>query len=146
MVGAPRTGAFLLKRHSDLEATKHRRRLHEASGSLAFDPARNVAGPADRHCDVSGEGKLALGEGGVLYGVNTGGGNEGGGTAYSLTPPTTKGGAWTFQVLYSFNGTNNGDWPSPLTAGKNGVLYGTTYAGGSELSLLCLHQLTEPRP
>jgi uncharacterized repeat protein (TIGR03803 family) len=79
------------------------------------------------------QGKLALGEGGVLYGVTTGGGNEGGGTAYSLTPPTTKDGPYTLQVLYSFNGTTNGDWPSPLTAGKNGALYGTTYAGPSSV-------------
>jgi uncharacterized repeat protein (TIGR03803 family) len=65
---------------------------------------------------------------GKLYGVTSAGGASSGGTIYSIT---TKG---TFAVLYSFDGTNviNGFNPaSPLTQNTNGVLYGTTYEGGT---------------
>ena len=75
----------------------------------------------------SPQATLAIGPDGKLYGTTEGGGNPRGGTIFSLTPPTQEGGVWTYKLLYSFNGTTNGDWPSPLVIGK-GSLYGTTYA------------------
>lgn len=72
---------------------------------------------------------------GVLYGttVNGGNGNYGNyGTVFSLTPPTSTGGAWTETVLHSFSGGNDGAHPTAsLAVGRDGLLYGTTSAGGS---------------
>jgi uncharacterized repeat protein (TIGR03803 family) len=71
--------------------------------------------------------------GGVLYGTTAGGGAFGYGTAYSLSPPSAAGGAWTEAVLYSFAGGSDGEDPNfgNLVAGAGGVLYGTTLSGGA---------------
>jgi len=51
---------------------------------------------------------------------------------FSLTPPASPGGAWTENVLYSFKGGADGAHPvAGVVIGTGGVLYGTTYAGGS---------------
>ena len=85
---------------------------------------------------------LVIGSGGVLYGTTQGTDQSGGslcepsgscGTVFSLTPPSSPGGAWTETVLYSFQGGLVGDGQNPLASveiGKGGVLYGTTYSGG----------------
>jgi uncharacterized protein YceK len=61
---------------------------------------------------------LAQGASGTLYGTTANGGNgcptladQGCGTVYKLTPPTTAGGAWTETVLRAF-GQNDGYYPS----------------------------------
>ena len=80
--------------------------------------------------------------GGNLYGVAEYGGTGkceiagqvvGCGIAYELSPPATKGSAWTETVIYSFQGGNDGDFPfGNLVHDKEGNLYGTTeYGGGS---------------
>jgi uncharacterized repeat protein (TIGR03803 family) len=66
-------------------------------------------------------GSLALGSDGALYGVTSMGGAAQGGTVFRLTPPSTVGGAWTEDVLYSFGGYT-GDGTS---------LYGALSAGGA---------------
>ena len=77
---------------------------------------------------------------GVLYGTTNAGGTAGYGTVFSLTPAT--GGIWTPKVLYSFAGAPSGcgttgpacDGANPLstlTLSTTGVLYGTTYGGGT---------------
>ena len=88
---------------------------------------------------------LTMGPGGVLYGTTFYGGSgvcptsEGAvacGTVFELTPPTTRGGAWTESVVYSFTGAST-DGAGPLSnviLGQNGVLYGTTQFGGSATS------------
>ncbi|MGD0133355.1 MAG: choice-of-anchor tandem repeat GloVer-containing protein [Bryobacteraceae bacterium] len=84
------------------------------------------------------ESTLLLGPGGVLYGTTKAGGNgtycgPGCGVVFSLTPPASPGGAWTQTVLYAFPG-NDGNGYTPaggVVFGKNGVLYGTTSAGGA---------------
>jgi uncharacterized repeat protein (TIGR03803 family) len=94
----------------------------------AFVPA--VSGP--------GENGLAIDEHGVLYGTTraggggTGCGGYGCGTVFSLTPPATRGGAWTENTIYSFTGGTDGATPSGgVLVGSGPVLYGTTSAGGS---------------
>jgi uncharacterized repeat protein (TIGR03803 family) len=77
-------------------------------------------------------GGVVIGKGGVLYGTTYRGGKSCCGTVFSLTPPTSPGGLWTEAVLHSFDGGSDGAFPpSGLAIGEGGVLYGTTYAGGT---------------
>lgn len=70
---------------------------------------------------------------GNLYGTNIGlagldGGGYSDGTIFKLS---YKGSGWVFNPLYSFTGGNDGAGPSaPVTSGADGILYGTTGAGG----------------
>jgi len=77
---------------------------------------------------------VTVGGGGVLYGVTgNGNNNEGGGVAFSLTPPSEPGGAWAETVLHSFTGPYGKagvDPTSRLVLGLGGLLYGTTFRGG----------------
>jgi len=98
--------------------------------------------------DTPGDGAyplaaLTVGPGGVLYGTTSYGGSgmcpylggeDGCGTVFTLTPPSSPGGAWTETVIYSFTGSDNGDGGYPaasVVVGSNGVLYGTTEFGGN---------------
>jgi uncharacterized repeat protein (TIGR03803 family) len=65
---------------------------------------------------------------GALYGTTAGGGANGHGTVFKLTPPSVSGGAWTEPVLYSFTGDAN---PSVLIFDASGALYGMTLYGGA---------------
>jgi len=78
---------------------------------------------------------------GNLYGTATGGGSNGGGVVYELSPGN---GGWTYTVLHNFGPENgHGDGASPtdaLTLDSSGSLYGTTggggkYAGGTVFKL-----------
>jgi uncharacterized repeat protein (TIGR03803 family) len=78
------------------------------------------------------EASVVIGSGGVLYGTTFfGGSSYGGGTVYSLTPPTSPSGAWTEAVICNFTGPNGYLPASDLMIGDGGVLYGTTYSGGT---------------
>jgi uncharacterized repeat protein (TIGR03803 family) len=79
------------------------------------------------------EGNLVSDGNGALYGATVeGGGNgcsrSGCGTIFSLTPTTE--GHFAEEVIYSFQGGNDGLNPYTLSAGTNGVLYGVTMQGG----------------
>jgi len=76
-------------------------------------------------------GGIAVGPGGVLYGTTYDGGANGSGTVFSLTRPATPGGAWTEAELFEFGSTGPVGPLSGVTVGTGGVLYGTTYAGGT---------------
>jgi uncharacterized repeat protein (TIGR03803 family) len=89
-----------------------------------------------------------LDPGGELYGTTEYGGltacTQGCGTVFKLTPPSPGGGRWTETVLYEFLGGSDGSIPaSGVTIGPNGVLYGTTYFGGTA-SLGTVFQLSPP--
>lgn len=67
---------------------------------------------------------------GNLYGMAEFGGTDGYGTIYELSP--VSGGGWNFEILYSFAGNPDGQYPfSSLAIDRNGNLYGTTVVGGA---------------
>jgi uncharacterized repeat protein (TIGR03803 family) len=71
---------------------------------------------------------LVFDNAGNLYGSTTGGGSGGGGTVFELSP---SGDSFTFNLLYSFSGTQEcGPW-APLTMDAAGNLYGTTLCDGA---------------
>ena len=54
------------------------------------------------------------------------------GAVFELSPPKTKGDAWTEKVLHSFAGGTDGANPNgDLVLDNKGNVYGTTYAGGN---------------
>jgi hypothetical protein len=69
---------------------------------------------------------VAIGAGGVLYGTTYG--EQQVATAYSLTPPTIEGGAWTQNLIYTFPENFQ---PFELAIGSKGELYGSTDIGGT---------------
>ena len=78
---------------------------------------------------------------GNLYGTTQYGGNAqmcggGCGTVFELSPPTQPGGQWTHTVLYTFQGSFDGQYPGELVFGPNGALFGTTVSGGTP-GVLC---------
>jgi uncharacterized repeat protein (TIGR03803 family) len=74
---------------------------------------------------------VMVGSKGVLFGTTGVGGPGNGGTIYSLTPPTSQGGAWTSAIIHSFTGADgSGPWAPPVI-GAGGILYGTTTYGGT---------------
>ncbi len=81
---------------------------------------------------------VAIGADGVLYGTTASGGTtHANGTVFSMTPPTSPGGAWTPAIIHDFVGKIDGgggdgsDPRSGVTIGRYGVLYGTTFSGGN---------------
>jgi len=71
---------------------------------------------------------VIIGSGGVLYGITSSGGSANDGTVYSMTPPASAAGSWTYTTIYNFQTSAS---PDALVAGPGGVLYGTTYLGGT---------------
>jgi hypothetical protein len=83
------------------------------------------------------EGAPVIGASGKLYGTTEDGGNTactagpepGCGTVYALTPSA---GSYSESIVHAFASGNDGATPvAGLTAGKHGVLYGTTSFGGA---------------
>jgi uncharacterized repeat protein (TIGR03803 family) len=63
---------------------------------------------------------------GLLYGTTKAGGTAGNGTVFAINPSTN-----TETVLYAFGGGTDGAAPQASLIALNGLLYGTTSAGGS---------------
>jgi uncharacterized repeat protein (TIGR03803 family) len=97
--------------------------------------------------DASGpESALTFDSNGNLFGTSVAGGSngcglsEGCGTVFELSPPTSKGGAWTERVLYAFTGgSSDGYYPrTAVILDGSGSLYGTAVSGG------VVYKLTPP--
>jgi uncharacterized repeat protein (TIGR03803 family) len=111
------------------------------AGSWTEEVLHSFSGGADG----AGPSGLTLGAGGVLYGTTATGGASNAGTVYSVAPPTSPGGAWTETVLYSFKGgPADGSAPEGVVAGRDGVLYGVTVAGGSKTNAGTVFSLRPP--
>ncbi len=88
---------------------------------------------------------------GNLYGTTSEGGASQLGTVFELVRPAP-GGAWTENLLYSFVGGSDGEFPfSNVTFDRLGNIYGTTQVGGGEGADLCgdngcgtVYKLTQP--
>jgi uncharacterized repeat protein (TIGR03803 family) len=80
---------------------------------------------------------LAIDSHGAVYGTTVTGGSTQSewGTVLQLVPPANPGGAWTENMIYTFQGwypTGDGAQPqSGVVFDQNGNLYGTTYFGGN---------------
>lgn len=78
---------------------------------------------------------VVIGRGAVLYGTTRNGGSgacgQGCGTVFSLAPPVSPGGLWTEKALHEFGAPGDGAQPAASLTIGDGVLYGTTYYGGS---------------
>jgi uncharacterized repeat protein (TIGR03803 family) len=75
------------------------------------------------------QGSLVFDRLGNLYGTTTGGGGTGNGTVFRLSP--NQGGAWTEEILYSFQGGADGSQPASTPVfDAAGNLYGTTQNAG----------------
>lgn len=88
---------------------------------------------------------VTLSRSGALYGQAAGGGANGFGGVYKLTPPATSGGAWTETVIYNFKGgtTDGSQSVGTIFVGNNGVLYGATEVGGAN-GYGTVYQITPP--
>ena len=70
---------------------------------------------------------------GNLFGTTISGGGKcfnGCGTVFEISP--IPGGGWSFKTIYVFQSSADGYSPwGPLLLGSDGIVYGTTYAGGA---------------
>jgi uncharacterized repeat protein (TIGR03803 family) len=89
---------------------------------------------------------LVLGGGGVLYGTTGNGGANGGGVAFSLTPPTAPADPWREAVLYDFPPYTGISGPAPgsLAIGAGGTLYGCTSGSGGAIDNGFVFRLIPP--
>jgi uncharacterized repeat protein (TIGR03803 family) len=77
-------------------------------------------------------GGLIAGKNGVLYGATAQGGSVNEGTVFQLTPPVTRGAAWTATTLHEFAGGSDGEYPlNDLVLDQAGNLLGMTESGGT---------------
>ncbi len=74
---------------------------------------------------------LVMDSSGNLYGATQYGGNQGYGTVFELTPPSTGQTQWSESVLLSFDFDVYGEYPrGGLIIDPHGNLYGTAFGGG----------------
>lgn len=86
---------------------------------------------------------------GALYGTTWDGQDGHAGKVFKLTPPNSPATSWVKTELYRFKGGRDGYEPrAGVILGKNGVLYGTTWAGGSSshVGWGTVFSLTPPSP
>jgi uncharacterized repeat protein (TIGR03803 family) len=78
-------------------------------------------------------GGVAVNPSGMVVGTTSKSGSSAdGGTVFALRPPSTAGGAWTYQTIHVFGSTGDGADPrADVIWGAGRTIYGTTTAGGS---------------
>ncbi len=82
--------------------------------------------------NVAPNGPVVVAPGGTLYTATQGAGeNFGNGMLIALVPPSTMGGDWTEDQLYTFDATS-GYFPFAGVVSEGGALFGTTTSGGDE--------------
>ena len=97
----------------------------QSAHTQTFTVLHSFTGGADGSNPVS---PLTFDHSGRVYGTAYTGGAAGAGTVFRLTP---KGSDWTFTTLYTFQGGHDGADPvAGVVIGGDGLLYGTTPAGG----------------
>ena len=96
----------------------------------SFDPNSGILTTVHSFTGVADglgpEGDMVLNNDGLIYGSTHGGGAHNFGTFFVIDPTT---GSYT--TLYSFSGLDGALPQAGLSTDANGVLYGTTYQGGS---------------
>lgn len=90
-----------------------------------YTPIHAFAGGSD---GINPNGGLIADSKGNFYGTTVGGGADGDGTVFELSPPAAGQTAWTESILYSFSADYGVAPSSPLVA-FDGVLYGETGIG-----------------
>jgi hypothetical protein len=76
------------------------------------------------------QGKLVRDAAGSLYGASVFNGLFNEGVVFKLTPTS---GGWIYTAIHDFTGGLDGEWPEGgLVTDGNGIIYGTTYQGGSQ--------------
>jgi hypothetical protein len=88
-----------------------------------------VGGPSDGNAPL-GAGSLVGGPGALVGMTNLGGAFKGG-TVYTLVPPTAPGQRWAETILHNFAGGADGQGTEAVVTGALGVVYGTTFKGGT---------------
>ena len=103
-----------------------------ASGSGAWSQAKvHTFASGDDDAGFPEAMPIAQGPAGMRFGTTVGGGPDNIGAFYSITPPTTTGGAWSESLLYSFSGLDGVFPVNDLVADAKGNLYGVAQQGGS---------------
>ncbi len=74
-------------------------------------------------------GGLLLDASGNLFGTTEQGGTNGDGTVFELSPPNGQHTSWSETVIHAFSGSEGSLPVAGVTAGANGILYGTLSAG-----------------
>lgn len=97
----------------------------EVNGKWKLTTLHSFGGAGDGETPIAG---LLLDSSGNLFGTTQFGGIFGQGAVFELSPG---GGKWTYQVIFSFDGTDGAQPASSLILDGAGNLYGTTVAGGS---------------
>jgi len=98
----------------------------QSSQAQNFNVIHNFTAGQDGGVPLAG---LTIDRGGNLYGTASAGGSRGLGTVFKLAP---RGSGWVLTPLYSFRGGSDGKLPfDRVVFGPEGILYGTTFSGGS---------------
>jgi uncharacterized repeat protein (TIGR03803 family) len=100
-------------------------KMTPTSGSWQLSVIHTFKGRLDGHFPTG----LTFDAAGNLYGTTFNGGTSDVGVVYQLVP--TASGPWTENLLYTFTGGHDGEWPSNrLAIDGAGNVYGTTLGGG----------------
>jgi len=73
-------------------------------------------------------GPVTIGSGGAFYGTARQGGEYNAGVFFSLAPPESQGGAWTYTTLHNFTGSLQGGPDGDMPSGN--LVIGTGWSGG----------------